>query len=63
MQLLAEELATIHEYNLYKDLMKEVRLLELDIVSYQSELWTNIQEKQLKEYIEIGWEKLEEFNW
>lgn len=34
MQLLAEELATIHEYNLYKDLMKEVRLLELDIVSY-----------------------------
>lgn len=34
MQLLSEELATIHEYQMYKDIMKEVRLLEADIVHY-----------------------------
>lgn len=34
MQLLAEELNNIHEYQMYKDLMKEVRQLEHDIVDY-----------------------------
>lgn len=34
MQLLAEELCNVHEYQLYKDLMKEVRQLEEDIVEY-----------------------------
>jgi len=34
MQLLAEELCNIHEYQMYKDLMKEVRQLEMDIVNY-----------------------------
>lgn len=45
--------------------MKEVRLLEADIVIYQNELRTNIQQWQLKEYIEIGDEKLKDFftNW
>jgi len=38
MQMLAEELSKIHEYQLYKDLMKEVRYLEADIVQYQNEL-------------------------
>jgi len=42
MQLLSEELASIHEYQMYKDLMKEVRALEADIVTYQAELRTNI---------------------
>ena len=46
---------------MYKDLMKEVRLLETDIVSYQNELRTNIQESQLSEYVSIGGEKLKEF--
>lgn len=45
MQLLADELATIHEYQMLKDIMKEVRLLENDIVYYQSELRSNIQKK------------------
>ena len=43
IQLLAEELCNIHEYQMFKDLMKEVRQLEEDIVSYQNELRTNIQ--------------------
>lgn len=34
MSLLAEELCNIHEYQLFKDLMKEVRQLEEDIVVY-----------------------------
>lgn len=45
MQLLAEELNNIHEYQMYKDLMKEVRQLEHDIVDYQNELRENIQTK------------------
>ncbi|CDW84231.1 UNKNOWN [Stylonychia lemnae] len=61
MQLLAQELCNIHEYQTYKDLMKEIRQLEEDIVSYQDELRQNIQETQLTEYVQIGDEKLKEF--
>jgi hypothetical protein len=42
MQILAEELCYVQEYALYKDLMREVRLLETDINQYQNELRTNI---------------------
>lgn len=41
--------------------MREVRLLEQDLNQYQNELRLNIQENQLREYIEIGDEKLQEF--
>ena len=41
--------------------MREVRLLEQEIVTYQNELRTNIQQHQLKDYIEIGEETLQEF--
>lgn len=61
MQILADELCIVHEYQLYKDLMREVRLLEKDINGYQNEFRTNIQSKQLKEYITIGDDKLQEF--
>ena len=61
MQILAEELCYVQEYQLYKDLMREVRLLESDVNLFQDELRTNIQENQLREYIEIGDEKLQEF--
>jgi hypothetical protein len=42
MNVLANECCKIHEYQLYKDLMREVRLLEADIVTYQHELRVNI---------------------
>ena len=42
MQILADECCKIYEYQLYKDLMKEVRALEIDIVVYQNELRDNI---------------------
>lgn len=41
--------------------MKEIRLLETDIVKYQDELRTNIQTSQMKEYVAIGNEHLQEF--
>lgn len=41
--------------------MREVRLLEADICHFQDELKSNIQEDQLREYIDIGDEKLQEF--
>jgi len=44
MQILAEELCYVQEYQLYKDLMREVRLLEKDIGVYQDDLRTNIQD-------------------
>lgn len=34
MYILAEELCHVQEYALYKDLMKEVRLLEADICQF-----------------------------
>jgi hypothetical protein len=34
--------------------MKEVRLLEHEIIGYQNELRLNIQRAQMKEYVEIG---------
>ena len=61
MSILAEELCYVQEYQLYKDLMREVRLLEVDINTFQDELRTNIQHNQLREYVEIGDEKLQEF--
>ena len=51
----------MHEYQLYKDLMKEVRLLEQEIVTYQNELRTNIQRTQMREYVEIGEEHMQDF--
>ncbi len=41
--------------------MKEVRLLEAEIVNYQDELRTNIQKAQMKEYVEIGEEQMQDF--
>jgi len=61
MQVLADELCIVHEYQLYKDLMREVRLLEVDIGVFQEELRKNIQDNQLREYVDIGDEKLQEF--
>ena len=51
----------MHEYQLYKDLMKEVRLLEAEIVTAQNELRSNIQRTQMREYIEIGEEHMQDF--
>ena len=48
----------MHEYQMYKDLMKELRLVEADIVKYQNELRTNIQTRQMKEYVDIGNDQL-----
>ena len=33
-QILADELCVVHEYQTYKDLMREVRLLEKDLNGY-----------------------------
>ena len=51
----------MHEYQLYKDLMKEVRFLEAEIVSYQNELRSNIQKAQMREYVQIGNEHMQDF--
>lgn len=41
--------------------MKEVRILEKDINGYQDDLRLAIQKRQLDEYVEIGEEKLKDF--
>jgi hypothetical protein len=61
MFLIATECCKIHEYTLYKDLMREIRLLESDVVNYQNELRQNIQKTQMKEYVTIGNEMLQDF--
>ena len=54
IQFFAESLSAMHEYDMFKDLMKEVRSLEEDIVKFQDEMRTNIQNNQLHDYIKIG---------
>lgn len=41
--------------------MKEIRLLEAEIVGYQNELRSNIQKTQMREYVEIGEEHMQDF--
>ena len=41
--------------------MKEVRLLETEIVAFQNEMRQNIQRSQMREYIEIGQEHMQDF--
>ena len=62
IQIIAEELCYLKTYELYKDLMKEVRLIESQINKYQNELRQNVHKKQLDNYINIGKEIQDEFN-
>ena len=41
--------------------MKEVRLLEAEIVTFQNDLRTNIQNAQMREYVTIGEEHMQDF--
>lgn len=61
MQASAEELCGIHEYVMYKDMMKAIRVLEADIVNYQEILRKKTHEKQLTAYKRLGQEKLQKF--
>ena len=62
IQVIAEELCQNKKYELFKDLMKEVRNIEAQINRYQNELRQNVHKKQLDNYIEIGKEMQNEFN-
>ena len=46
VEIIAEELCNLKKYELYKDLMKEVRLIEAQINKYQNELRQNVHKKQ-----------------
>jgi len=50
------------EYDLYKDLMKEIRNIEKLINKFQNELRQNVHKKQLGDYVSIGIEMQNEFN-
>ena len=50
IQIIGEELCNLKKYELYKDLMKEVRLIEAQINKYQNELRQNVHKKQLDNY-------------
>ena len=54
IQIVAEALCDIHNYAMYKSLMKEVRDIELQIVDYQDKLRQKIYVKQLGDYKSIG---------
>ena len=65
IQIIAEELCQNKKYELFKDLMKEVRNIEVQINKYQNELRLNVHKKQLDNYMDIGNEMQNEFreNW
>jgi hypothetical protein len=62
IQIIAEELCFLKKYELYKDLMKEVRSIEVLINKFQNQLRQNVHKKQLDDYISIGVEMQNEFN-
>ena len=62
IQVIAEELCQNKKYELFKDLMKEVRNIEEQINNYQNELRQNVHKKQLVNYMDIGREMQNEFN-
>ena len=61
MQLCSEELCRIHEYGLYKDIMRGIRALEDDINLYQKALRARNQKKELSAYHEIGEDRMKKF--
>lgn len=54
IQIIAETLCDIHNYAMYKQLMKEVREIEAQIVDYQDFFRKRIYKKQLEEYKALG---------
>ena len=65
IHVIAEELCSMQKYELYKDLMREIRTIEGLINNYQNELRQNLHKKQFDDYISIGYEMQKEFdeNW
>lgn len=61
-QIIAEELCRMKKYELYKDLMKEVRSTEALINKFQNQLRQDVHTKQLEDYQSIGFEIQKEFN-
>lgn len=61
MQKSAEELCKIHEYNLFKEIMKGIRCLEDDIYVYQKVMRNRNQKKEMVAYQEISENKLKIF--
>jgi hypothetical protein len=62
IQIIAEELCFLKKYELYKDLMREVRSIEVLINKFQNQLRQNVHKKQLDDYVSIGVEMQNEFN-
>lgn len=65
IKIVAEEVCLMKKYDLYKDLMREVRTIEQMIVKFQHELRQNVHKKQLEDYVSIGEEIRGDFssNW
>lgn len=61
MQICLEELCKVHEYGLFKEIMKGIRLIEDDINTYQKILRSRNQKKELSAYYEIGEQRLQKF--
>lgn len=61
IKVIAEEICYMKKYDLYKDLMKEVRNIETQIVKYQNCLRENVHKHQLHDYINIGEEIRKDF--
>jgi hypothetical protein len=65
MQRNASALCALHEYDMYRRMMRKVRKLETDIVEFQDVLRIRLNEKELHAYKELGHDKLKKFsdNW
>lgn len=60
--IIAEELIFFKKYEIYKDLMAEVRTIEKLINKYQNYLRANLHKRELDEYLDMGREITHDFN-
>ena len=61
MQTTANNLCSLREYTKYRELMRSIRVLENDIVEYQTLLRQHLQEREMMAYKELGEEKAGRF--
>ena len=61
MQRSAYDLCSIYEYGMYKEMMKNIRSLEENIIEYRAVLRSRTYGKEMEIYRQIGVEKVEAF--
>lgn len=61
MQIVADQLCNVLEYDMYKDMMRSIRQLETDILHYQNIFRSRTHQKEIEAYHGNGQQRVENF--